>query len=139
MLFTKIRKLLTNDRAPADCVEKRAFAAWEFIQDRQCLTITFNGIFSESDAVSLTKYLSQQFTLIDSNRKVPIICRCHNMTDYEAHARIVFQNFIQNHMDRICSIWIITSSKVIKYGGKLLSMFVNVPIKIVEEEAKIQL
>lgn len=119
-----------------DC--ENAYAAWETIQNKQCLVITFRNMFRESDAVRLTRYLTAQLNEYSGKELVPVICRCSDMTDYEAHSRIIFQDFLQKNTHKIQGLWIVTQSNAIKYGGKLISMFIKIPVQIVDDESKIR-
>ncbi|MCS6967361.1 MAG: hypothetical protein RMJ44_02955 [Cytophagales bacterium] len=138
MLLQKIRRYFIGGKAnPQE--QRTAFASWEIIQNRKCLVLTFNGIFTEAEAEKFTQQLSQEMQSCKEDEKVPIVCRCYHMVDYEAHARIIFQNFLQTYLDKIDSLWIITESVVIRYGGKLIGMFVEIPVRVVNEESKVLL
>ncbi len=137
-MLGKLRKLLIGDKENPQESTRAAHASWEIIQDKTCLVITFNGIFTETDANKLTAYLNRQIANFREVDTFPLICQCLCMIDYEAHARLVFQNFLQTHANRWESIWIVTKSKTIKYGGKLINMFVSTPIHVVENENQIK-
>lgn len=137
-MLDKLRKLLISGKENPQKPERPAHASWEIIQDKTCLVITFNGIFTERDANGLTAYLNRQITELKDTNTFPLICKCLYMTDYEAHARLVFQNFLQKHINYIESVWIVTQSRTIKYGSKLMSMFVSIPIRVVENENQIK-
>lgn len=138
-MLKKLRKLLIGGKANPEKPERAAHASWETVQNRQCLVITFNGEFTETDAEKLVRYLNEQIAELEPTVTFPLICRCQHMTDYEAHARLIFQNFLQNHIKRLHSVWIVTQSSAIKYGGRLLSMFVSVPVKVINNESQIKL
>jgi hypothetical protein len=138
-MIGKLRKLLIGGKDNVHESSRAAHASWEVIQGRKCLVITFNGIFTEADANKLTDYLNRQIAELAETDTFPLICRCLYMTDYEAHARLVFQNFLQAHVNRLESIWIVTESNVIKYGSKLMNIFVSIPIQVVANESQIKL
>lgn len=138
-MLDKLRKLLISGKENPQESTRAAHASWEIIQDKTCLVITFNGIFTETDANKLSAYLNRQIAELEETNTFPLICRCLYMTDYEAHARLVFQNFLQAHVNRLESIWVVTESRAIKYGSKLMNMFVSIPIQIVANENQIKL
>jgi len=133
-----LRRYLISGKIFSQPVEDRpAKASWQTINDTACLVITFNGLFREADAESLYRYLSKQTSDLPEATKTPIVCNCIHMTDYEAKARLVFQNFLQNNIQRLQGLWIITQSPAIKGGAKLMSKFVSLPIYVIDSEEKV--
>ncbi|MCS7018128.1 MAG: hypothetical protein RMJ87_03255 [Cytophagales bacterium] len=137
VMLGKLRKWLISGEKSSQQPARVAHASWETINGRECLVITFNGVFTEIDAEKLVAYLNHEILAFATAKTFPLICRCQYMTDYEAHARLIFQNFIHIHSKCIESIWIVTKSNAIKYGGKLMGMFIGIPLKVVEEESQI--
>ncbi|WP_448519092.1 hypothetical protein [Rhodoflexus sp.] len=132
------RYLISGKMFSQRSVEDRpAKALWQTINDTTCLVIMFNGLFREEDAESLCRYLSKQISDMPETIKTPIVCNCVNMTDYEAKARLIFQNFLQKNFQRLQGLWIITQSPAIKGGAKLMSRFISLPIYVIDSEEKI--
>ena len=131
------RYLISGKIFPQPAENNPAKASWQMISDVNCLVIAFNGLFRETDAESLCRYLSKQISELPVMSKVPIVCNCIHMTDYEAKARLVFQNFLQNNIQRLQGLWVITKSPAIKGGAKLMSRFVSLPIYVTDSEEKI--
>jgi len=112
--------------------ENFAEAKWHEINRGTCLLFTFKGIFTEKLAVKLTQEW-QKLMQESKEEKVCIICDCLEMKDYDTLARITFQKTLKEFQKRIQTFWVVSPSKVVKYGGMIMEVLTGFPIKTVEK------
>jgi len=112
--------------------EDLASAKWHEINGGTCLLLTFKGTFTEKLAKTLTEEwckLMQE----SKEEKVCIVCDCLEMKDYDALARINFQKTLKEFQKRIQTFWVVSPSKVVKYGGMIMGALTSFPMKTVEK------
>ena len=113
-----------------------ALVNWKIVKEKKCIHFTFKGIFTEQLAKELVAEWSKMMEE-HPDEKVCIICECSAMQNYDSLARIQFQNCLKEYQKRISNFWIVTESKVAKYGGMIMGALLSFPIKVVESEDKI--
>jgi len=59
------------------------------------------------------------------------------MSGFENKARVIWQKAIKRLKNQIAVVWLITDSKTIKTGAKLMSLFTSFEIKVVKTEKEI--
>lgn len=109
-------------------------------EGKNCLYFEFKGVFDDKLADEVLPQAKKilQNELID-DKTLCVVCSCKEMKDYDPMARVKFQKFLKNYEKNIKTMWIITSSKIIKYGGLLMDLVLPFSIKIVENEEQIKL
>lgn len=109
------------------------------IGEKNCLYFEFQGVLDDELAkkviLEAEKLIKQHFS---NNSEICIVCGCSQMQDYDPVARLHFQNFLKNHANCIHTMWVITTSRIIKYGGLLMGLVLPFSIKVVESEDQIK-
>ena len=108
------------------------------LKNEDCLKFTFTGNFKGEDAISGVEEWKMLFKPIEEE-KTPLIWDCLEMTGFESKARTTWQHAMKELKDKIDTIWLITNSKIIKAGAKLMSAFTKFNIKVVKSEEEIVL
>lgn len=103
---------------------------------KYCIQFEFKGVFTDSLAKKLIVDWEKIF-LENPEKEFCLVCLCHQMKDYEPLARIKFQEMLKKYKKQIVKIWIVTPSKVIKYGGLILGALSSTPLQVVEREEEI--
>ena len=107
------------------------------INNIDCLRFSFVGKLTKEDAVDGVKYWEDIFSYIPDGEKTTIIWDCKQMTGFENSARVEWQQAIRRLNSKIDIVWLVTNSKVIKAGAKLMSAFTSFNIKIVKRVSQI--
>ncbi|WKN33391.1 hypothetical protein PZB74_08595 [Porifericola rhodea] len=104
--------------------------------ERYYLIFTFQGILTAKEA---TKAITEWKKLFEEkkNEKFTLIFHALEMTDYEPLARTSWQKTIVELSGQIENIWVVTTSKLIMAGAKIMSMFTSFSIKTVSTEDKV--
>ncbi|MFN3315703.1 MAG: hypothetical protein ACK40K_02740 [Raineya sp.] len=116
--------------------ENVAIIRWKEFKGKKCIQFVFEGIFTEKLAKEIIpqwEKMMQEYP----NEKVCLVCECSKMQNYDSLARIQFQECMKKYQKRIDTFWIVTTSKVAKYGGMIMGALLSFPIKVVESEDKI--
>ncbi len=114
----------------------RANITWIQKDDVEYLKITFTGIFTYENAKWASQKWIDQFQTKPEQR-INVIFDALEMTDYEPVARSVWQKTMVELSDQIDSIWLVTDSKLIAAGAKVMSIFTSFRINTVPYESKI--
>jgi hypothetical protein len=101
-----------------------------------CLNFKFVGEFKETDAIEGVEEWRKMFAPLQ-DIKVSMVWDCLEMTGYESKARIVWQKAMKDMRDQIGTVWLISTSKVIKAGAKLISAFTKFKIKVVKTHEEV--
>ena len=107
-----------------------------FIENEECLKFTFNGSFNENDALEGIDDWKDIFASAQGERAV-IIWDCLKMTGYESKARKAWQRAIKDLKNQIECVWLITDSKLIKTGAKLMNAFTSFKLNVVKSTENI--
>jgi len=107
------------------------------INDEECLRFTFIDKLLEADAVNGVEEWKEIFSSAEESEKITVIWDCLEMTGFDSKARVAWQKAIKQFKKQIDIVWLITDSKAIKTGAKLMSAFVSFKIKVVKSEAAI--
>jgi hypothetical protein len=126
----------SSNKEQATSQEGTAIVRWREVGSKKCIHFTFKGVFTEQLAKDLVSQW-QEMMKECKEEKVCIICECSEMKNYDSIARIKFQNCLKEFQKNIASFWIVTESKVAKYGGMLMGVLLSFPVKVVESEDKI--
>ena len=118
--------------------QNHASVDWVNLNGKRFLKFVFLGNFTEKLANDLIQRWKNLMHECNDN-KIFIICECTNMKDYDAKARIIYQKTLMEFKDRIQGFWVITPSKIIKYGAIIMATFTGFPIKVVEKEEDIKI
>ncbi len=134
-LFSKSKEQNNNSANFAQVLRKT-------FEGKDCLYFEFKGVFDDKLAEKVLpqaeKILQSELTNNANDKTLCIVCSCREMQDYDPIARIKFQKFLKNYEKNIKTMWIITNSKIIKYGGLLMNMVLPFPVKVVESEEEIK-
>jgi len=101
-----------------------------------CLKFTFRGHLTSEDAELGVKEWRDFFNST-GGEKVVVIWDSTQMTGFDNKARIIWQHAIKEMKSQIECVWLITDSKVIKAGAKLMSLFTSFCLKVVDSSDKI--
>lgn len=131
--------LFSNKQKRNDNSANFAQVSHKTFEGKNCLYFEFKGVLDDKLA---DKILSQAEKILQNELKnddaLCIVCFCQEMQDYEPMARVKFQKFLKTHEKNIKTMWVITSSKIIKYGGFLMGMLLPFSVKVVESEDQIK-
>ena len=106
------------------------------LKDEECLKFTFKDKFKEEDAVTAVEEWRDLFASL-KGEKILLIWDCLEMRGFETKARIAWQQAMKELKDQIDCVWLITNSKIIKAGAKVMSAFTKFTINVVKSENKI--
>ena len=106
------------------------------LKNEDWLKFTFKGKFKGEDAITGVEEWKNIFAPIEGE-KTALIWDCLEMTGFESKARTTWQQGMKELKDKIDTIWLITNSKIIKAGAKLMSAFTKFNIKVVKSEDEI--
>jgi hypothetical protein len=109
---------------------------WQQIKNKSCLKFTFIGDLNEKRALNAISIWKKEFAA-KSGENIILIWNCKEMTGYEPKARIHWQAALKELKSRIESIWLVTDSKIIKFGATIMSVFTPYEIKVVSSESEI--
>jgi len=108
------------------------------IKNEDCLKFTFDGKFSEEQAISGASEWRQLFDNT-GNEKSILVWDCLDMTGFESNARTVWLKAIKDLKKNIDCVWVISESKIVRAGAKVLSTLSGFKIKTVKSESEISL
>ena len=60
------------------------------------------------------------------------------MTGFENKARVIWQKAIKELKKQIDCVWLISDSKIIRAGAKVMSAFTSFSLNVVNDESKIK-
>jgi len=106
-------------------------------KDEECIKFTFNGHFSVKNAEYGVNEWKEFF---DSARdqKIILIWDAVGMTGFDNKARVVWQHAIKDFKKQINCVWLISDSKVIIAGAKVMSAFTSFCLKAVKNTNQIK-
>ena len=107
-----------------------------FIENEECLKFTFNGNFNGQDAIDGIEVWKELFESAQGESAV-IIWDCLKMTGYETKARKAWQRAIKDLKNQIECVWLITDSKIIRAGAKLMNAFTSFKLNVVKSTENI--
>jgi len=110
----------------------------QVVNNINCLHFYFKGELSYETALDAIDQWKEYFQS-HPNEKIPIIWNCLEMTGYKPLARTAWQSAIKQMKDQIDSIWLVTSSTLIKSGAMLMSMMSSLKIKTVKNEDEVNI
>ena len=106
------------------------------VKQNNCLKFSFNGILAEDEAREAVMVWKSFFNE-KSGEKLTLIWDCNRMAGYDPGARIIWQNTLKELKDQISSIWLISTSSMIKSGAMIVSMITKLNIKVIQSENEI--
>ncbi len=110
---------------------------WVRKNQKKYLKFTFNEKLTVEDAsIAIEKW--QSFFNESPNEKIILIWDCLKMTGYDSAARMKWQTALKEMKKQIDSIWLISSSSLIKMGASFMSVFSSYPINVVSSENEIK-
>jgi len=102
-----------------------------------CLKFTFIGQFTLDDAEFGVSEWKDIFASA-GDEKVIVIWDSKQMTGFENKARVIWQKAIKELKKQIDCVWLISDSKIIRAGAKVMSAFTSFSLKVVNDESKIK-
>lgn len=109
-----------------------------FLDNEECLKFTFKGNFREEDALEGIDDWKDIFASAQGESAV-IIWDCLEMTGFENNARKAWQKAIKDLKNQIECVWLITDSKVIKAGAKVMNAFTSFKLNVVKSTENIMI
>ena len=103
---------------------------------KPCLKFLFKGLLQEKDALLAIEEWKAYFQS-KPMEKIVLIWECQEMKGYDTASRTAWQNTLNELKPQIENIWLITTSKLIKLGAQIMSVFTSLNIKVVESEEQI--
>ncbi len=107
------------------------------VNDEECLKFTFSDKFLKVDAEEGATEWEDIFQNVGGDDRTTIVWDTRGMSGFENSARVVWQKVIKKLKPKIGVVWLITTSKVIKAGAKLMSVFTSFDLKVVKSEKEI--
>ena len=110
----------------------------EWVQKHEAdfFKITFQEMFTRNNAQQASEEWIKQFKSKEP-LKFHVIFDAKNLDDYEPTARSIWQRTISTLKNQILDITVITDSKVIAAGAKIMGVFTSFKINTVDCEEKI--
>ena len=112
----------------------------EWIQKsgKTCLKFTFQESFGAQDAQSAVEQWREALKTKPGERIIHI-WDCLGMKDYEQQARTMWSETCKELGDQIDTIWVVTTSLLIKMGATVISVFTSLNIRVVSSEDDIRI
>ena len=101
------------------------------LNNEECLKFTFKENLKESDALEAIEEWKKLFQAAGGD-KINVIWDCIEMTGFENKARVAWQHAIKELKKQINCVWLVTDSKMIKAGAKVMNKFISFKLKVVE-------
>jgi hypothetical protein len=98
------------------------------------LTFTFQGKFTYREALKFGEAWREVFNAQPDSQFV-VTFDALEMKDYEAGARITWQKIINELKSQIQEIYLVTDSRFIATGAKLMGLFTSFEIKTVSSKS----
>jgi len=111
---------------------------WIKKSGKDCLKFTFSDKLNIEDANLAIKKWKKAFAE-KPQEKIIIIWECSEMSGYDNEARIQWQKTLRETENQIASIWLITTSNIIKLGAAVMSLFISLKINTVSSENEINI
>ena len=103
-----------------------------------CLKFIFRNEFTKDQAEEGIEIWKKVFHS-KPDEKFTLIWHCLEMKGYEPSSRRLWQQAMKELKAQIECIWLVSNSKVIKYGASLMSLFTSFEIKTVHSEDEIMI
>lgn len=102
-----------------------------------CLIFTFPEYLTKQAAAQAIKEWNQHFAVLEG--KATLVWDCSELRDFDAMARVFWQNSMIAHRAHIANIYMVSGSRKIRTVAKLLGLVIQmpiVPLKGIEELAQ---
>ncbi|KPK02013.1 MAG: hypothetical protein AMK71_03780 [Nitrospira bacterium SG8_35_4] len=110
---------------------------WLMKSGKNYLKFTFKGSLSKEMASVAIKKWRDAFHL-KAEEKITLVWDCLEMEGYDTESRKSWQNALKEMKDQIETIWLITTSNVIKMGASIMGAFSTLKIRTVSTESEIR-
>ena len=121
----------------ASAVDSSPQVAWEDIDGRQCLVVTFSGKLTRADAASAMDIIRAEVE--GAAEPVVMVWEATAMSGYESEARTLWQEGLAELKPGIQAIHLVSESAVIRMGAAVVGMFVGYPITSWSSRADVRL
>lgn len=111
---------------------------WCNVKNKNCLKFTFVNVLDVKHAEEGIKRWKEEF-LSRQGEKIIVVWDCVDMDSYDPKARYLWQSALKELKYQIDSIWLITHSKLIKAGVKVISAVTSYKINVVSSETEINI
>lgn len=101
-----------------------------------CLYITFKGFFSKRECELLMDAVNGHFEL-DQTRRFIQVWDCKKMARFEITAKNAWQEMLSKRSDQMTEIYLISNKTMFKLAGKLMSVVVKTPMKVIEHPGEL--
>lgn len=110
--------------------------AWEIIDGRSCVVITFTGVFTAEASKAWTERVRREIE--GSPTPVAMVWDAGEMTSYESEARKKWQTEINELKPKIAAIHLIARSTFVRMGGLMVGAFLGYPIQCWKQKSEIK-
>lgn len=112
---------------------------WKEVNNKKILYFSFKGLLMVEDAErAIEKWNESIEEYTNENTKVILVWDCMHMKNYEAKARVAWQNNLKRNKEIIDQIWLITNSVAIQAGAEIISYFTSFNIKTIKSYAELE-
>lgn len=109
---------------------------WSEKSGKQCLRFTFKRRLTAKEAdVAIAEW--REMFQSKAEQSIILIWDCKKMKGYDSAARVKWTEALEEMRSQIDTIWLITSSTVIRMGASVMGMFISLNIKAVRSESEI--
>jgi len=109
----------------------------EHIGGKPTVKFVFQGVFTARAAAKAVDQWKSVLQQLGARAGVTYVWDCQEMAGYEPDARLAWQKAMKEYRATTQTIWLVTTSRLIKAGAMILSTFTGYPIKTVSTEAEI--
>lgn len=110
--------------------------AWQLIDGRSCLVITFKGAFTAELSREWTTQIRREIE--GSRGNVSMVWDAGEMTSYDSDARKKWQTEINELKPKIAAIHLVARSTFVRMGGLMVGAFLGYPIQCWKQKSEIK-
>jgi hypothetical protein len=111
---------------------------WSEKSGKRCLRFTFGESLTEREAEFAIMEWKRAFQSTE-DESIVLIWDCTEMKEYDKEARVKWTGALDEMKSQIDTIWLISSSSIIRMGATIMSMFSSLKLKAVSSESKIEI
>lgn len=111
---------------------------WKNINEVEVLFFRFNGKLTKDNAIVAIAEWEKIFDLLP-NQKIILAWDCLNLQDYDPMARVLWQNAIKKMRNQVKLVYLITESRIISLGGKMMNLITPFSMIVIKSEEEIYL
>lgn len=112
--------------------------AWVSIGNKKCLKITFIGDFNKEQSAFIIEKCKKEFAGAPGNKHI-VIWDCLKMTGFDNEVMLQWKGVLTEFKDSIDSVWLITTSNIIKLGASTMRLMLPFKVTTVISESEIKM